>query len=104
MGFEPTTLRVLEGRGFESHLRLRFFLCPLLVDSLPLSFLYNINISGISIVLLSLFLLLRLLEGYEEYADESGYPLQQVQDLQNSYFYSFIWKICQTHLKPQICN
>ena len=25
-----------EGRGFESHLELRFFLCPLMVDSLHL--------------------------------------------------------------------
>ena len=38
MGFEPTTLRVLEGRGFESHLGLRFYFCPLTVDSLHLPF------------------------------------------------------------------
>ena len=37
-----------EGRGFESHLGLRFFLCPLMVDYLHLPlFLYNTNISGI---------------------------------------------------------
>ena len=37
-----------EGHGFEFHLGLRFFLCPLLVDSYDLPyFLYNINISGI---------------------------------------------------------
>ena len=47
MGFEPTTPRVLD-RGFESHLGLRFFLCPLMVDSLHLPlFPLNINISGI---------------------------------------------------------
>ena len=35
-------------RGFESHLGLRFFLCPLMVDSLHLPlFPLNINISGI---------------------------------------------------------
>ena len=56
MGFEPTTLRVLEGRGFESHLRLRFFLCPFMVDSLPLSFVYDINISGISIIIIILII------------------------------------------------
>ena len=60
MGFEPTTLHVMtpmtlarqrvqsvtqrlehpiqntEGGGFESHLGLRFFLCPLMADSLHL--------------------------------------------------------------------
>ena len=56
MGFEPTTLRVLEGRGFESHLRLRFVLCPFMVDSLPLSFVYDINISGISIIIIILII------------------------------------------------
>ena len=32
-----------EGCGFESHLGLRFFLCPLMVDSLYLPLLYNIS-------------------------------------------------------------
>ena len=35
----------MEGGGFESHLELRFFLCPLMVDSLhlPVFFLNNNN-------------------------------------------------------------
>ena len=48
MGFEPTTLRVLD-RMFESHLGLRFFFCVLLwlILYISLYFLYNNNISGI---------------------------------------------------------
>ena len=38
----------VKGGGFKSHLGLRFFLCPLMVDScISLYFLDNSNISGI---------------------------------------------------------
>ena len=35
-----------EGCGFESHLGIRFFLCPLMVDSLYLPLLCNISVIG----------------------------------------------------------
>ena len=36
MALVDTDSSITEGRGFESHLGFRFFLCPLMVDSLHL--------------------------------------------------------------------